>query len=1052
MATKRLRSLILEVLPLDLRVKLDLLSRRRDISNREKQAELFNILREFKIDNVTKLGSGTNRYAFRLNGYVVKVATDNDGKIDNFKEFKMAKRLYPNVIKIYEVSSNGTLQICEYIQPFQSFSEMMMYADKIRNILQKLSSVYLIGDVGLSSRNYANWGLRVGSDEPVCLDFAYVYEVKSELFLCTHCKSGSVLIPNKDFTELICPNPGCGHKFLFEDIRRKLGNDLHKQEIGDLTEEGYLLSESKVETTLDPQRSNYLEGKRKKKKKEIVEEVEEDEDFTDDFVYDDKEELIMKKTNVIEAIAQSMSEETFNVNGTTLKGVNVIDVTSADDDDDIVVADDDDYDDYDDEDEDDYDDDYGDYAYDDDDDEDEDNKEEDDDFVIPDTENNGLAFSGEVEVIDDGQIDISDEDTSGDEPEFVFELTDEEAGVEAEAEPEAEPVQEWDVVTNPSEDDWDVAKACQENFDKMKEESDKRVEAFRKEQEAKLAEAQAVAAKVEAMVADVKAAVEAKPVEVETEPVEETKEEVAETANTGNHQNISPVFMEQINRALSKFSNQIADFAYNDEVFDKIRNSLINKKFFAGDFKNLISSVLFRSLCIFLECKEEVIPNSNNKGTHKEWRLSKDDISNEPYYPTALFISRYWFNREMNNATTMEDLMYAYSRQFKCDEALQEEFIDGIFRSRLKQKLAASTAAYDLICTYIKSLTIQTGSDEETSDELIEVVTDPAEEAADDLIEAVGDTAEDVSLTVDEIVNTVMNDIEAEKEAEPIEKPVEEVTTQEGEEATISSEEDETDDEPAEDVSIDDMVNAAFDLKPAYDDAVNEDDDSTDDEEVDEDGEETDEMYDEDYDEDASSISVIVYNDEYGDVIKVKTEDEYGSNTLPIYTNINTYKSIKDGMFNWLKNLVPFIVFKTSEPEKYEGFNDVISESESEDLVKFVPIGTSGNETIIGVYDFLGFYSVDDDGNMSPITDKTFIGKICAALNLKFPVASSYRERTLAMKDLWADESELLEYIRDQFNIDIDEDDVDDEEEDVVDTAAEEEEHKVFTPIRRGDM
>ncbi len=1075
MATKRLRSLILEVLPLDLRVKLDLLSRRRDISNREKQAELFNILREFKIDNVTKLGSGTNRYAFRLNGYVVKVATDNDGKIDNFKEFKMAKRLYPNVIKVYEVSSNGTLQISEYIQPFQSFSEMMVYADKIRYILQKLSSVYLIGDVGLSSRNYANWGLRVGSDEPVCLDFAYVYEVKSELFLCTHCKSGSVLIPNKDFTELICPNPGCGHKFLFEDIRRKLGNDLHKQEIGDLTEEGYLLSESQVETTLDPQRSNYLEGKRKKKKeKEIVEEVEDD--FVDDFVYDDdKEEIKMKKDNVIQAIAQSMSEENFNVNGTVLKGVNIVDVTEDYGDDYVVADDDDEWDGYDDdEDEVDVGSEFNKQVI-------EDYDDEDDDFIIPEAADNGLAFSGNVETIND----IIENEPSK-EPEFIFE-------------PDEEAVSEFDVVTNPSEEDW-IAKACEKNFNKLKEESDKSIEAYREKAEAKLAEAQAVAAKVEALVTDVKSAVEAKPVSVEAEVVseptqecfnklkeeseasiealckekeaklaelteaavakvdamvaeavpehaEETKEEVAETVanNTANHQGISPMFMEQINRALSKFSNQIADFAYNDELFDKVRNSLVNKRFFAGDFKNTISSVLFRSLCIYLECNEEVIPNGNNKGTHKEWRLSKEDISNEPYYPTALFISRYWFNREMNNATSMEDLMAAYTKQFK-GTALQPEFIDGIFRSRLQQKLAASSAAYDVICNYIRSLTVQTepvkevAPVEETKEEVLEVIGDPVEEAADEVIEAVTYPTEDVPLTVDEIVNTVMNDLEAEKQAEPIPEPVEEVTVQEGEEATITTE------APAEEnVTIDEMVDAAFGVK---DDTTSTDDDSDD---------EIDEMYDDDYDEDASSISVLVYHDEYGDIIKIKTEDEYGSNTIPIYADIEKYKSAKEGMFNWMKNLVPFIVFKTSEPEKYDGFNDVISEDKSEDLVKFVPIRTDADETIIGVYDFLGFYHVDDEGNMNALIDKTYIGKICSVLNLKFPASASYIERTLMMKDMWADENELLEYIKDQWNVDVDDDDEDDADDDVEEEVADttevkEEEHKVFTPIRRGDI
>lgn len=281
---KKLRSLLLEKFPFDLRVKIELLSRRRDISNKEKQDELFSILREFKIENIVQLGSGTNRYAFKLDGFVVKVATDNDGKIDNFKEFKMAKLLYPYVTKTYEVSSNGTLLVAEYIQPFSSYGEMLHYKEEIRKILSDLSSSYLIGDVGITSKNYSNWGLRIGSDIPVCLDFAYVYDVRSDLFLCSKCNSGSILIPNSDYTELICPNPSCGKTYRFEEIRSKLGNDIHNHEIGDLRDAGYELYESNVDTELVLTKSTYLIPKNKnKKKKDNVKPVEEVEIPLDNF-------------------------------------------------------------------------------------------------------------------------------------------------------------------------------------------------------------------------------------------------------------------------------------------------------------------------------------------------------------------------------------------------------------------------------------------------------------------------------------------------------------------------------------------------------------------------------------------------------------------------------------------------------------------------------------------------------------------------------------------------------------------------------------------------
>ena len=265
---KILRSLIQEKFPLEVRLKIELLSRRRDLVNKEKQEELIKILQSNNISGVVPLGPGTNRYAFKLDGFVIKVATDHDGKIDNMKEFKMAKRLYPYVTKTYEVSENGTILVAEYIQPFESYTEMCRYADKIREILTKLSAVYLIGDVGITNKNYSNWGLRVGTSDPVCLDFAYVYEVSSELFICRHCNANAMLVPNRDFTELYCSNPACGKRYLFEDIRARIGNDIHAHEIGDLSEEGYALQSSYVLTQLDENRSNYLIRKKEEPKKE----------------------------------------------------------------------------------------------------------------------------------------------------------------------------------------------------------------------------------------------------------------------------------------------------------------------------------------------------------------------------------------------------------------------------------------------------------------------------------------------------------------------------------------------------------------------------------------------------------------------------------------------------------------------------------------------------------------------------------------------------------------------------------------------------------------
>lgn len=260
--SKVLRSRILEYFPKELRVEIELLSMQRKAS---KEADIDELLRKYNIKGVTKLGPGTNRYAIKIGGYVVKFATDHDGKIDNLKEFKMSPLLYPYVTRTYEVSSSGTFLVAEYIQPFSSYSEMVSHGDEIRAILKKLSSRYLIGDIGITSVNFANWGTRIGSDEPVCLDFAYVYDVKSNLFVCRNCHTNTMLVPDENFVTLVCPT--CKKTTTFTTIRGLIGNDLHNHEIGDLTEEGYVLSEPSSLVELDNKRSKYLAKGAKEKMK-----------------------------------------------------------------------------------------------------------------------------------------------------------------------------------------------------------------------------------------------------------------------------------------------------------------------------------------------------------------------------------------------------------------------------------------------------------------------------------------------------------------------------------------------------------------------------------------------------------------------------------------------------------------------------------------------------------------------------------------------------------------------------------------------------------------
>ena len=285
MPNKVMRSIIQETFPLDLRVEIDLLSRKRGLTKPQKKEQLIFLLKKYNITDFTQLGPGTNRYSIKYKGFVFKFATDSEGKMDNKTEFKMAKRLYPYVIQCHDILDNGTILVCEYIQVFESYGEMYAHKDAILKILRELSSVFFIGDVGISNKNYANWGKRIGSNDPVCLDFAYIYEVSTNLFVCKQCNTNSLLVPTDDFNELQCPNPQCGHKYTFEELRGKISNKAHLESLGDLANEGYVMTEPTKLYELDPEKSDYLKLVKKGKKKKKHPEVEEVE-YQDNNVYD----------------------------------------------------------------------------------------------------------------------------------------------------------------------------------------------------------------------------------------------------------------------------------------------------------------------------------------------------------------------------------------------------------------------------------------------------------------------------------------------------------------------------------------------------------------------------------------------------------------------------------------------------------------------------------------------------------------------------------------------------------------------------------------------
>ena len=258
---KEFRSILLKYITEELYMELLELTMMYDIDNNAKGFEIKRLLTKYNVP-YTSLGSGTNRFGILIDGYAVKFALDVDGCTDNKREFLYSERLYPYVVKCYECFPNGLCAVTEYVEIF-NLDAFYRYQDKMREILADISKTYLIGDVGITGKNYINWGIRHNGKEEICImDFAYIYAVKYGIFKCS-CNNETLLQYDKDYVNFICPR--CGRKYTFGEIRRKVTRKLQDAEIGDITEIGYNIHGPSEKLPINPKFT-----KIDKKKKEKV--------------------------------------------------------------------------------------------------------------------------------------------------------------------------------------------------------------------------------------------------------------------------------------------------------------------------------------------------------------------------------------------------------------------------------------------------------------------------------------------------------------------------------------------------------------------------------------------------------------------------------------------------------------------------------------------------------------------------------------------------------------------------------------------------------------
>lgn len=209
----------INTLPFDLRMKIGEIPYQKGMLATSRKNKVLELLKEYNIDFL-EVGTGTNRFIIKYDGWAMKIALDKEGIADNKQEWAISDQLNPNVAYAQEISKGGHLLVAQYAPAFTSHSEMYSYASSIKKILSEWSKRYLLGDVGLSKINYANWGI-ASDGRPVCIDYAYIFPASMDLFKCT-C-GNRALACDPTFSSYKCTK--CGRKYEDREIRAKISQE-----------------------------------------------------------------------------------------------------------------------------------------------------------------------------------------------------------------------------------------------------------------------------------------------------------------------------------------------------------------------------------------------------------------------------------------------------------------------------------------------------------------------------------------------------------------------------------------------------------------------------------------------------------------------------------------------------------------------------------------------------------------------------------------------------------------------------------------------------------
>lgn len=241
----------LNEIPLQLKRDIALVTFQDGWNNVKRRKEMITLAEDHHLP-FQDVGTGTNRFIIKYDGYVLKIGLDDEGINDNKQEWNVGftlprlKANEPDVALPYEISKGGHLMVADYAPAFTSYTEMSRHKTTIASILGNWSkNGYLLGDVGIQSKNFANWGLL--NNRPVCIDYAYVFKASGTIFGCDKCGCRELKL-DVSYSNYTCPV--CNNSFPDAFLRARIPDNSRAKLFKDSISENIAVEMTTAETTI----------------------------------------------------------------------------------------------------------------------------------------------------------------------------------------------------------------------------------------------------------------------------------------------------------------------------------------------------------------------------------------------------------------------------------------------------------------------------------------------------------------------------------------------------------------------------------------------------------------------------------------------------------------------------------------------------------------------------------------------------------------------------------------------------------------------------------